>query len=476
MDIEPQNSGATKPASRLNPINLLPLLRYVRTTRLEDETRARSNRHIQMALEEEKRIGMRIAIWARTVGLVIVAILLVFLNPRLEVLYYEALLAGFIILGVLQLRMARVGQSRAELGLIFADFILLTFVLLAPNPFVQENWPGAIQTRFDGFDYFYILLAAGTLAYSWRTILSYGGWVAIAWMSGIAAIHFLGKVIPELGDKISAVLADSPRLFELIDPNSVNFPLRIQEVVIFMIASAILALKGWRSNQLLMHQAALASERANLSRYFPPNLVDELAQKTKPVGEVRSQEIAVLFADIVGFTHFAENHEPTEVVAVLRRFHALLENAVFSNGGTLDKFLGDGVMASFGTPNPRPEDAANALQCGKDMLVAMENWNAERREMQLPEIRLSVGIHYGAAILGDIGSERRLEFATLGDTVNVAARLENATRSLACRLVASDNLLKHTGTARDALCASLEPHPALAIRGRETAIDVWLLR
>ena len=204
--------------------------------------------------------------------------------------------------------------------------------------------------------------------------------------------------------------------------------------------------------------------------------MDELAQKTKPVGDVRSQEIAVLFADIVGFTHFAETHEPQEVVTVLRRFHALLENAVFSNRGTLDKFLGDGVMATFGTPAPHADDAANALQCGRDMLAAMDKWNAERREMELPEIRLSIGIHFGPAILGDIGSERRLEFATLGDTVNVAARLENTTRSLSCRLVASNNLLERIGTDRDRLCNGLESHRALPVRGRETALDVWLLR
>ena len=463
-------------ASHFNPLNLLPLLRYVRSTRLEDEARANENKHVRAALEEEKRIGMRIAVWARTIGLIVVAIFLPFVNPRLEVIYYELLLLAFVLLGFAQLRMARVGQSRAELGLIFADFILLTFVLLAPSPFVAEDWPGALQTRFDGFSYFYIMLATGTLAYSWRTIASFGMWVAMAWLSGIAILAFFGRTIPELGGQIRTILADSPRMFELLDPNSVGLPLRFQEVIVFVIASAILALKGWRSNQLLMHQASLASERANLSRYFPPSIVDELAQKTKPVGDVRSQEIAVLFADIVGFTHFAETHEPQEVVTVLRRFHALLENAVFSNRGTLDKFLGDGVMATFGTPAPHADDAANALQCGRDMLAAMDKWNAERREMELPEIRLSIGIHFGPAILGDIGSERRLEFATLGDTVNVAARLENTTRSLSCRLVASNNLLERIGTDRDRLCNGLESHRALPVRGRETALDVWLLR
>ncbi len=144
-----------------------------------------------------------------------------------------------------------------------------------------------------------------------------------------------------------------------------------------------------------------------------------------------------MFADIVGFTKFAERQTADQVVSTLRGFHARMERAVFDNGGTLDKFLGDGLMATFGTPDPGPHDASNAVRCGHAMLAAIEDWNRERRASGAEPIALSVGLHCGTVVLGDIGSERRLEFAVLGDVVNVASRLEALTRDPQIVLTAS---------------------------------------
>src|SRR3546814_15616803 len=104
-----------------------------------------------------------------------------------------------------------------------------------------------------------------------------------------------------------------------------------------------------------------------------------------------------------------ESASPPTVIALLRGLHARLETAVFEHEGTLDKFLGDGVMATFGTPEPGPRDAANALAAGRAMLRTVEEWNRERIAAGEPPIQLSIGIHYGEVVLGHIGSERRLE-------------------------------------------------------------------
>src|SRR5690606_37992761 len=132
------------------------------------------------------------------------------------------------------------------------------------------------------------------------------------------------------------------------------------------------------------------------------------------------------------------------VIAFLRGLHARLEAAVFEHEGTLDKFLGDGVMATFGTPEPGPRDAVNALAAGRAMLATIADWNVERQAAGEPPVRLSIGIHYGEAVLGNIGTDRRLEFAVLGDVVNVASRLETLTRKLGCRLAASAELIAAT--------------------------------
>jgi adenylate cyclase len=455
------------------PPDVRPFFRSLRGSRLADEERAERNPHLKAALTRDKRLGMTIGVQARTAALLVIAAMLPFINPRWEVLYYEALIAVFIALGWFQLRVARVGQSRTKLLLIIADLTLLAATMLVPNPVVDEPWPTAMQYRWGGFVYFFVLLAGATLAYSWRTVVAIGVWVPVLWLAGAGLVAALGTPIPELSDKVGAALAGYELVFSFLDPNAIGVTFRVQEAVVFVIVAAILALKGRRSNQLLVEQAELASERANLSRYFPPTLVDELAQKANPLGEVRSQEIAVLFADIVGFTRFAEGRPPAEVIDVLRRYHGMLESAVFANHGTLDKFLGDGVMATFGTPTPTANDAANAVQCGLDMLRAVDAWNAERQAAGQPAIRVSIGLHYGPAILGDIGSERRLEFATLGDTVNVASRLEGETRALDCRLLASDALIGRLGEAAARLTAAMKRSPGLQLRDRTQPLDAW---
>jgi adenylate cyclase len=191
---------------------------------------------------------------------------------------------------------------------------------------------------------------------------------------------------------------------------------------------------------------------------------------------VRSQNVAVLFADIVGFTRYAESHKPEEVISLLRNFHAVLEEAVFAHGGTLDKYLGDGLMASFGTPTTSSSDAANAFAAAFAMHEGVDRLNRSRVESSLEPVHLSIGIHYGPVILGDIGSERRMEFATLGDTVNVAARLEAATRRLSCRILASDAALDaiEEVSLKNHYRKAMRPRTGLKLRGRGEAVRVWM--
>lgn len=446
------------------------------SSRLAEAELARRNPHLMRALEVEKMEGQRIATWARIISLAVVAVLMVFINPRWELIYYEALILLFVIIGIAQMRAARVGQSYGELALIFADLLLMMLILIVPNPLMAEATPTALQFRFDGFQYFFIFLAAGTLAYSWRTVQAMGFWVAATWLAAVGGVYLLGTTYPDLSASVKAALAGHERLFNLIDPNSIEFPHRVQEAVVFVIVAAILALKSRRASRLLLRQAEISAERANLSRYLPPSMVDELAHRNEPMGGVRSQEVAVLFADIVGFTRYAESHTPEDVIALLRDFHAGLEEVVFAHGGTLDKYMGDGLMASFGTPAASPHDSANAIAAAFGMQERIAGLNAERSGRGQETIRLSVGVHYGAVILGDIGNVRRMEFAMLGDTVNVASRLEAATRIFDCRIIVSQRAMDAIGEAsvRDGFRRRMRPHQGLMLRGRSEGADVWL--
>ncbi|MFZ5780391.1 MAG: adenylate/guanylate cyclase domain-containing protein [Pseudomonadota bacterium] len=454
------------------PSGVTDIVRALRARRIEEERAARQNPFLVEALLREKLEGQRIAAWARTVALLATGVLITFQNASWSVLYFHGLLMVFIALGWAQLRYARVGQSRVELALILADLVLLAVTLTVPNPFAQGGFPAAMIYRLETFPYFFIILALATLAYSWRTIVTMGAALVVIWFLSVLGVALFGATDAQLGSKVAAAFAAVPSMHDIVDPNSVVWSIRIQEMVIFFLVSVILALRGQRSNALLIRQAGIATERANLSRYFPPSLVDQLASASSDIGAVRSQDVAVLFADIVGFTQLAERESPETVMQLLRRCHVTFEQAIFSNGGTLDKYLGDGVMATFGTPEVSPADCANALAAARDIVDGIACGNAELAAADLPLLRISVGVHFGSAILGNIGSERRLEFATLGDAVNVASRLEAATRDLGCHIVASDAVMSRAGDSGSK--GGFRSVPKLRLRGRAVPIDVWV--
>ncbi|MDP6516856.1 MAG: adenylate/guanylate cyclase domain-containing protein [Alphaproteobacteria bacterium] len=457
----------------------MPLWERLRTRRggLREEEFARADPYVREALSENKHTGLVMAVRARWIALAVIAVLIPFLNPRWEVLYYEVALIGFALIGWAQLRTGRVALSRPELLLIFCDLALMTFLLVVPNPFRDEVWPTAFQYHLSDFSYFYVLLAAGALAYSWRTIFAFAAWTTCLWLLALIPVALFGAEIPALSAAAAAAFAGHERILEVFDPNDPVVPARIQEVVVFLIVAAILGVNGRLNNQLVFRQAEIARERGNLARHFPPTIVDRMAEQDQPLGAVRSQDVAVMFVDIVGFTRMAERQTPEEVVALLRQFHGRLEVLVFEHQGTLDKFLGDGLMATFGTPEPGPVDAANALRCGRDILADIGEWNRERQAAGAAPIEVSVGLHHGPVVLGDIGSERRLEYAVLGDTVNVAYRLEALTRDLGVGMAVSDALVAavrgEVGTDGETMLSALDRSGSQSLRGRDEPIEVW---
>ncbi len=434
-------------------------------------------RFTEAALERHKREGMEFAVRARWIALAIIAIMLPFINPSLEILYYEALLAGLALTAWAQRRIGRVGRSRPELLLMYCDLAIMTVAIIVPNPLSSTDWPLAMAFRAGGFKYFYILLAGAALAYSWRTMFAMGVFTTIFWFVSVFIVSTVSTENQALTDAVFAAFSPDREMAELLDPNNLLFNIRIQEVIVFLIVAATLAVSGRRTSRLLYGHAALERERANLARYFSPNVVEELSQNDEPLKQIRTQNVAVLFVDIVGFTSYAADRSPEEVITTLRQFHHRMEDQVFRHNGTLDKYLGDGLMATFGTPVASDADALNALRCARTMIDTMAEWNAERVAAGEHPIQASFGLHHGPAVLGDIGSNR-LEFAVIGNTVNVASRVEALTRHLSVELAATDELLERVRSEAggdDHSLSDLIRHDGQEIRGLETTMTVWTL-
>jgi len=438
-----------------------------RRSRAMDETP--QHRHVQEALARHKREGMDLAVKARVGALSATALFLIYLNPNWDVIWYLALLFCLVLVGMLQRYVGQVGQSRTELGLIFADLLLMTVALLLPNPLQSNEVPTALIYQFDVFQYFYVILAAGVLSYSWRTIIAIGNWTFVLWLLGAACIWWFGWQDPRITAGAEMMFPDIPDLAVQLNPNFVHWDLRIQEVFVFVIVAAILAMTVRRYQALILDSAEMARERTNLARYFSPTMVEELSTKDEPLGQIRSHDAAVLFVDIVGFTAYSDGRPPQEVIETLRAFHARMESEVFAHGGTLDKYLGDGLMATFGTPLPLEDDAARALSCVRAMVDRMAVLNADRKADGLPAIDARFGLHFGTVVLGDIGANR-MEFAVLGDTVNVASRLESMTRALEVQAVVSDAVVAAAGASD-----GFRRAPDQQVRGVAEPLPVWVL-
>lgn len=438
-----------------------------------DDGEERSDSYTEAVLERHKREGLDLAVKARWIAMSIIGVFLLFTVHWPEVFYYELILFLLCVNGWLIRRAGRVGRSKMELFLIFVDLLLMVVGIIGPNPIGLDDWPQAMQYRFGNFQYLFLILAMGTLAYSWRTVIAIGTWTAGMWAAALALSIWLTDPVPDMSNAVKFALPGWPDLAHMLDPNNFNVRLRIQEIVVFLLVALTLGISMRRFNGLLRSNAALERERTNLSRYFSPNVVEELSQNDEPLKQIRSHDIAVLFVDIVGFTEFAATRKPEEVIETLRDFHGLMERAVFAHEGTLDKYLGDGLMATFGTPNPSDHDAQNALRCVRQMMADVDVWNDARITKGQPPLRVGFGAHYGPAVLADIGANR-LEFAVVGNTVNVASRLESMTRGLNARLVISDGMrnevLKEGG---DECLEGLQKFTDQDIRGVAEKLTVW---
>jgi PAS domain S-box-containing protein len=224
--------------------------------------------------------------------------------------------------------------------------------------------------------------------------------------------------------------------------------------------------------------AARESDRrkANLARYFSPKTAEILAQRDNPLGPVRRQQVGVLFVDIVGFVSMSETLTPERTVALLRSFYRRMAKAIFERGGSIENFSGDSLMALFGVPSATELDAANTLHCAINMIDEMARWNAKRIKAGRSPIEVAVSANYGMAVLGDIGTRDSMTFTAIGDTLNIASRMQGLCRSLDSQLVVSQSLTRRAGEESGGelpILSRLSDGGRHRLRGVTQPVQVW---
>ncbi len=188
--------------------------------------------------------------------------------------------------------------------------------------------------------------------------------------------------------------------------------------------------------------------RARMERYHSPAVVDEIVRGSVSAdeNEIRAMEVTILFADISGFTTVSETKAPEEVAEFLSHFFSCAVEAIFAYGGTLDKFIGDAVMAFFGAPMAQDDHADRAVLAGLMLQRLVGDWNDERAKTGLEVVKVRVGINSGPAVVGNVGTEKRVDYTVLGASVNIASRLESGVAKPGQVVISSHTLERVMGS------------------------------
>ncbi len=245
----------------------------------------------------------------------------------------------------------------------------------------------------------------------------------------------------------------------------------------FVVVASIISYSiAHRTRHLLVEggKAAVVAERVRhrLGVYVSKAIADDAAGTADLELGGASVQAAILFSDLRGFTRYAEKLEPERLVEELNGYFQAMVAAIRAEGGHVDKYIGDSIMAVFGVPTPRGDDAARAIRAAVGMREALVVHNAERARRGLKPLVHGIGVHFGTMVVGNIGTPERMEYTVIGDVVNVASRLESATKGEVFDLLVSVDAVE----AARAVGAELPPlreHAPLAVRGRTESLVVY---
>lgn len=332
------------------------------------------------------------------------------------------------------------------------DAFIATVVVLPSVLWPRDTYLGAL--RAPEILIFPVVAAAGGLRMTYRSAAT----GAAAAMGGMAVL-------------VGIDLTQNAQLIHY------GFP-EILLASVIMVGAGLLALGTVRLVQsLLIQTATRTTEATRVRQQFGAYMAEEFAQIVLDAPgqpEAKRTHAVVLFSDLRGFTQYSEGIEPDQLISELNDYLNAVVGPIHAYGGVVDKYIGDAIMAVFGLPEPSPQDHTRAILAAAAMQAALEEHNTKRAERGLPPMRQGIGVHAGEVIAGPVGTPERLQFTLLGDTVNVAARLESETKTTGHSVLLSAELVRRA-QAEGADLPRIEPGPSLQLRGRTEPVSTYIL-
>lgn len=378
-------------------------------------------------LRQEELNGYAFAFKARTIalGVVVLWVMVSSSFARLPLLLGAAAL--FFVVGWV----AYVSRRHRHALLIQAvcAFVDVAIVVGASHLPDKDWYEWALQSwlRRSAFLYLVAYVACSALTFSVTIVLVSGAAAIVGQLASFAFVIYAADKVDTFQGLAAANAYDLLRQL-MAAQNLEPWVFMVNQLVLLAVTTGLIAGGIWRARRHVERAVQAEVHTRNLGRYFSPQLAERLAGGATAVGLGTVQDAAVLFVDVIGSTRQMEGVAPQRVINAVRAYHERVVPIVFRHGGAIDKFLGDGIMAVFGAPDPGPSDAYDAILCAVVILDTMDAWGAERAGHGQMATTVGIGLHYGSVVQGNVGIADRLEFTTLGDTVNVANRLEGMTR------------------------------------------------
>jgi adenylate cyclase len=317
------------------------------------------------------------------------------------------------------------------------------------------------------------------------TLFHVFGFIALRALRFEAGFVILAGAVAVLGWILLLVLAAmdpqgmhvTHSFIEYMTSSHVLVGAEVEKIASIITVTAILALAVVRARRLLVRSVMEQMAAAELSRFFDPEVAAKIkgaAEMIRP-GEGELRSAATLFVDLRGFTPLARALEPDQLIALLGEYQARLVPVIQKHGGSVDKFLGDGIMASFGAAVPTECYAADAMRAVDALLAAADAWAAERRTRGLMTPQVGMAVAVGEVLFGAIGDANRLEYTVIGDPVNLAAKLEKHTKVEKVRALTTVDALDLAVRQGYQPPAPKERRPACRVGGVDHPVDLAAL-
>lgn len=329
-------------------------------------------------------------------------------------------------LGFTLLRLAASLRIRLP-GWLLAVSILLDMTLLMALiwSFHRTYWqPPSFYLKSPTLLYVFIFISLRALRFEARYVLL-AGMTAVAGWSALV-VYAVREAGPD------GVTRD---YVESMTRNSILLGAEFDKLISISLVTLVLALAVVRARRALVAAAVEGSAKRELARFFDPDVARQItsAEQEISAGQGVHREAAVLFLDIRGFTPMAAAMPPDDVMKLLSEYQGVVVPAILAAGGAIDKFLGDGILATFGAAIPSPTHAADALRAVDGTLAAVDAWNTARAAKGQGSLAVNAAVASGLVVFGAVGDPHRLEVTVIGDAVNLAAKLEKHTKVEAAR-------------------------------------------